>query len=270
MRSATIDGYISHHQIVTGLDGGDPVAAKGIRISLPATDNASTAYRNALEDELRSIFRLLPNEMALQIRWNQDGDFSENLTSYYQETESHGDNAWVRRHRQQHYIRYSKMQEAGLLKRKQVSLFLSSKLNRKRGKGKQRYEESLQSSASAFGVIFREMEQSLKRLGGTSILLDDQGLFEECYRHLNPSQSRVCSRELLKSFRPDESILENCLSSQMTPIIGEDAGFFFDGLCHGFLALRELPQASYSGLVDLLTCLPVGGFSVVAMSIDWR
>lgn len=264
MNRSLIDGYISHDQIVTGLDSAHPIVASGMAISLPATDHASIAYRNTLEDELRSIFRLLPPEMALQIRWNQEGDFSEELARYYQATQDPGKNPWVRRHRQQHFIRYSRLQEEGLLKRKQVSLFLSSKLKRGSGRAKSRHEEFLQSSASAFAVVFREMEQSLKRLGGRSFPLDDQGLFEECYRHLNPSQSRIGFDEIVQNYRPDETILTNCLSGQMSPFTGEDAGFYYDGVFHGFLALKALPQASYSGLIDLLTTLPVGGFSVVA------
>ena len=50
----------------------------------------------------------------------------------------------------------------------------------------------------------------------------------------------------------------------MTPIAGEDAGFFYDGHYHGFLTMKALPQTSSSGMIAFLTNLPVGGFSMVA------
>ena len=263
MNKKNFDSYISHEQIVSGFGSQNRQTAKGVRISLPATDTASTDYLNTLEDEICSILRLIKPGMGMQLRWSQDGDFSEYLNAYYERTEQAAVNPWTRRQRQQHFIRYAELQEQGMLRRKQVSLFLHSPLPVGKGRGGTRYEDSLKASANGLDVLFNEIGRSIKRLGGSTTVLSNDDLFEECYRHLNPSTQKISQTDLQAGFRQDCSVLENCLSGQLAPIEGGDAGFFYDGHYHGFLALRSLPQTTSSGIADFLTGMPVGNFSII-------
>ena len=263
MKSHQVDGYFSHGQIVSDTPTGLMVT-RGMAVSGPPLENASQLLLNQSENEIRgSILRSLkPGLMNLQVRWEMDDDYSQKLLPYNDLTTARAQNPFTRRERQGRYCLYSRKMEEGKLRCPSVSFYLSSPIEGTKGKRVGHLDETLAASARGFEPHLEGIRQSIQRLGGSATMLDELGLFGECYRHFNPSAKRFDEESLKAQFRPDQSIMDNCASSEMVPVVGQDSGFYYDGSYHGFLTVKALPQYTTSGMIAALTSLPFGGYSI--------
>ncbi|WP_411845751.1 hypothetical protein AAFN60_19240 [Roseibacillus persicicus] len=264
MRVGLSDGYITHDQIVHQQKG-SLKAASGIVIGGPSLENASRPLLNQVEDEVRaSVLRSLrPGKSSLQVRYDMCGGYASELELFGERTSTGNGSSFSKRQRNWRLGYYSSLDDEGVLRRPRVSFFLSNHIELKGGHSSSNLSSLLETSARVAKVEIDNIRKSMERLGGYGKPMGSIELFEECYRHLNKA---VAGREAQipeGSFRPEQSILENCLAGELQAVRAAEQGFYYDQHHHAFLTVSALPQVTYSGLITALTGVPIRDFAIV-------
>ena len=263
MMSSHVDGHFTHDKIVYTASGGRLYVSRGYRIEAPDLENGEITGLNILEDEIRVILRNLQPNARYQIRWDSDSDYREPLLDFQGITESGKSSEWSRTARNERFVRYFKRMEDGGLRRERLHLFVTMPLpgNHKAGISRRKfYEGLLNSSETGFRPYRQLLDQVFGRLGGRVMPLDDLAHFEECLRFFNPCAANQVESD--SRFDPLQSIRQQCLGGDARFLEKPEAGFYLDGLHHGMLVLKDLPQATYSGMIQHLTGLPMLGYSI--------
>ena len=259
-KESHIDGYIAKDQIIYGVDGRNAQVVKGLAIYGPSMNN-SVEFLNQLQDSQENLLSIIKPGTTLQIKASSDCNYEEEILQYGEDTKSSSGNNWNKLTRNQTFATLGQAQVEGKLRRSRVHLFFKKDVDLTKH-GPEEVEDALEVSNHGFQTYVDHCDTVLKSVGGSAIELDNNGLFEECFRSLNPSQLKYPDDFLKQQFDPSLSILENCLASEMAPQFGELAGFEYDSNYHGFVVVKALPQMTYSGVVSLLLDLPLNQFSL--------
>ncbi|MDA7907312.1 hypothetical protein N9062_00340 [Akkermansiaceae bacterium] len=235
----------------------------GLALTSPALAIAPASYLVQLENEVRAQLQNLGSDERLQIRWSQNGDFSRPLKSYYDQTEALADSEWGRYQRNAKYVLNSELQEAGKLRCEKARLFLIKKGVPLLWRDRSDPGSVVEAVAQSFQLYQRSTKEMMKRLGGGVEKLSNARLFEECYLHLNPFEQSPSSNFFESQFRPDRSILENCLLGDLAMVPGHPYCFYNGGCFQSYLALSAPPMNTFSGVIAQLTSLPERDFSII-------
>lgn len=257
------DGVITKGLAIWERDRQHVDVSCGLSLTSPTLENAPAPFLAQLENELRALLQNLSPDERLQFRWSQNGDFSSPLKSYYDQTEELADSEWGRHQRNAKFVFNSELQEAGKLRCEKARLFLIKK-EVEFGRGTRRDSSVvLDAISQSFQLHQRSAHEMMKRLGGGAEQLSGAGLFEEFYRHLNPFEQSPSSDFFESQFRPEKSILENCLLGDLAAVPGHPYCFYNGGCFQSYLALSAPPMNTFSGVISQLTSLPERDFSIV-------
>lgn len=254
------DGFITHNQIIYNLDSASPKAVKVLAVYGPSLECPVSAL-NQVENTLRSLLPVLSPEMSLQVISSTSCNHEEELLSYHEATQDGSSNEWTTLARDQMFLGLADAQEKGELRREKVLFCLTAPLPPS-GQGKDGFEKSVEVSEHNFKTAIENFTQSIKILGGSVEVLDNDALFEECHHHLNPSVTKFGKEMVEGQFHREGSIMENSLAGDMVPIARGEGGFKYDSNVHGILVIKALPQLTYSGIITQLTNLPLDNFRV--------
>src|SRR5688572_13314422 len=81
------DGYLCDGLIVFGSPNQGGRVAKGFWIEVFSLHHASNAERNAFQERIRQLLRLLPKGFTMQVQWWVDSDYRSPLRRYQQDTQ---------------------------------------------------------------------------------------------------------------------------------------------------------------------------------------
>ncbi|MCB1095913.1 MAG: hypothetical protein KDN22_10095 [Verrucomicrobiae bacterium] len=249
------DGYFCEDQIVFDDCGRGSSVAKGFAIQSPSIEHASVTALNALEDELRVLLRSLKGDAHYQFRFVAGGNYRREFLDYYDETDRLQGPESSRTLRNRKFTYYWHQLEGGMLRRDQLQIYVNLPAFSQRSAG---YRESLASSAAAFEQYRMVLEQVFRRFGGDITPLSDDEHFADFLKFFNPSRA-----EREHELNVLDSIQENCFLSEAAPVKdGSFGGFWMDGQYHGMLVIKSLPQATFSGMIGILTGLPLLDYSI--------
>ncbi|MGC6458481.1 MAG: hypothetical protein ACON4R_08910 [Akkermansiaceae bacterium] len=257
------DGLISQDLIIW--EGGRQQidASCGLALTSPALSSAPASYLVQLENEVRALLQNLGPDEKLQFRWSQNGDFSVPLKSYYDQTVALADSEWGRHQRNAKYVLNSELQEAGKLRCEKARLFLVKSGVPVLRRDRNNPGSVAESVSQSFQLYRRSSKEMMKRLGGGVESLKSVQLFEEGYLHMNPLEQPPSSDFFKNQFRPDRSILENCLLGDLAMVPGHPYCFYNGGCFQSYLALSAPPMSTFSGVITQLTGLPERDFSII-------
>ncbi len=247
-----LDGFLHGDLVVFGGSRGNLHVSCGFQIVAPVLESASLALFNLCEAELRALLRMLKPGIRMQVAWSLDSDCSDALLHYYDCTEANRLSAFARRERHERVTRYSRAMERGELRFQRVSIYLSRSLTTKGD-----LEQNLEAESGSFKLLEAEIRGCFERLGGR-VKRMGAGMFDEMFRFCNPTQLNSGNAQGL--YDPSQSLMANVLTGEGN---ATDSGFFLDGRYFGFLTLKSLPQATYSGMILHLTSLPIRDFGIV-------
>jgi hypothetical protein len=257
------DGLISQDLIIWERGRQQIDASCGLALTSPALSSAPASYLVQLENEVRALLQNLGPDEKLQFRWSQNGDFSVPLKSYYNQTEALADSEWGRHQRNAKYVLNSELQEAGKLRCEKARLFLVKTGVPVLGRDRDKPGSVAETVSQSFQLYRRSTKEMMKRLGGGVKPLTSVQLFEECYLHVNPFEQPPSSDFFKNQFRPDRSILENCLLGDLALVPGHPYCFYNGGCFQSYLALSAPPMNTFSGIIAQLTSLPERDFSII-------
>jgi hypothetical protein len=255
MNATFLDGFLSHGLIVFGDPHKSGHVSCGFSIEAPVLENASCDFLNQHEGELRALLRMLKPGTRMQVSWTLESDCSGTLLKYYDQTNIGTLNAFAKRERSERFLRYSKRMEAGQLRFQRVVIYVSWPFA-----GKGYAEQILQAESQAFNVLESDLRGCFERLGGRAQRLDEDALFAEMFKFCNPSQTQV--EDIGSLYDPSKSLMSNCLTSEGNAVVCTDSGFFMDSRYFGFLVMKAAPQATFSGIIQHLTSLPIQDFGI--------
>ena len=255
MTGRFVDGYLQGDLAIFGEPGKAGFASCGFEIDAPNLGNASTAYLNQVETELRSLLRLVKAGIRMQVSWALHSDCSGVLLNYYDQTKAGSPCGFTKNQRDERFNRYGKRMESGDLRFERVRIYFSVPFNVKGG-----FEGAIAAAQQTFASLGAEMVECLGRLGAGARRLSEEQLFGEMFRYLNPSQGTRTGIEMC--YDPTLGIMANCLSGEANAVVSTDAGFFMDGHYFAFVLLKGLPQETCSGIIQHLTKAPIGNFGI--------
>jgi hypothetical protein len=230
--------------------------ALGMRLELPPMDGASVAVLNLLDDALRHLLLALGDGYRLQVRWSVTSDYEDLLEQYACRVMPHRTSigSWVRRER---FERHLRQQEQGLLRREQMTIYLSTK-----GSQGTSSRQEAREILSYLRQQKRNMESIFKGfisvLGDVPyVILDDIGNYREWYVHQNPScQMRSGDDFWRHTFDKESSMQWMCENSDARMEQAEyGMGFYLDGYHQALLVLREWPATLQPGDIRRLTAM---------------
>ncbi len=238
--------------------------ALGIRLELPPIDGASVSVLNLLDDALRYLLLALGEDYRMQMRWSVTSDYEDILEQYACRVMPHRTNIgnWVRRER---FERHRRQQESGLLRREQMTIYLSTcgcrtvsdKFNAREILSYLRQQKrNMESIFKGFISVFGDTPY---------LMLDDMGNYREWYMHQNPSCQVRGGDEFWKhTFDKDSSLQWMCENSDARMEKTEyGTGFYLDGYHHAMLVLREWPATLQPGDIRRLTAMTGYPISIV-------
>ena len=251
-----IDGYFCDDQILFDGPGRHGSIAKGFNLHLPAMEHASESVLSTLENELRVLLRGLKGDAHYQFRFSVGADYGGALLDYYDATKNLAGGDSTTTLRNQKFTRCWHQLEARQLRREQLHLYLNLPATTETSVGN--YSSILASSAAAFEQYGTLFSQVLERIGGGVTPLDDDAHYVDFLRFFNPSRT-----DAKHQYDPLASIQENCFLSDASPVReGACNGFWMDGHYNGVLAIKSPPQVTFSGMITLLTGLPLLDYSI--------
>lgn len=258
MNANFLDGFLSHGMIVFGDPHKSGYVSCGFSVEAPVLENASLDFLNQNEAEILALLRMLKPGTRMQVSWALDANScSGALLKYYDQTNAGDLNAFAKRERSERFLRFSKRMDAGDLRFQRVVIYVSWPFS-----GKGDFKQILKSESQGFDVMEGNILGCFERLGGLVTRLNVDALFTEMFRYCNPSRNQI--EDIRSLYDPTMSLMANCLTSEGNAVVGTDAGFFMDGRFFGFLVLKSLPQATYSGILQQITSMPIHDFGITA------
>ncbi|MDB4265130.1 TraG/TraD/VirD4 family protein [bacterium] len=256
--------YVCNDLIISGDLNRDATLTCGLAISRVELDNTSALHCANFENIMRSLLQAFSDsDFTFQIISSNSGDHTSELLGFYEDSKKA--NRWSRQQRNADFLRFNEQIEASLISRKEVHFFISRKLPKqnKQSFSAEDLEGLLKVEAKAFEVPLEQIRHSLQLVGGNAERLSDEQLFVQFDKALNPSQHPYDEKQAQHCFNPENSISENCLRSDMMPIIDDaDGGFCMDGVYHSVLVLKALPSLTTSGIISQLSNLPLKNYSL--------
>jgi hypothetical protein len=233
-------------------------ASKGYVLQPPDLRGGSVAQLNAYQEKIRTLLANLSEGMRVQFQWTCNCDYRTELTRYFRETEK-VTQPHLRRVRMARWERHWEKMHRRELRREQLVLFLSVKIDASSAKAVTReglhnyYEKVLAQLRGQFA----EMTDTLCTLLGSDTPvtpMDDLAHFAYCQKFLNPSLADRFDLDPTAQFNSALSIQENCWNGDGVGL--EKIGFYLDGRYHAVFTLKRWPSRTYPGIVHRLTGLP--------------
>lgn len=264
------DTYISNGIIIQGDPTNDATLTCGIRITGIALEHASNLQCSNLEDSFRSLLQCIPEDLRIQIRFTNSGDYTSELERYYQTTQSKA-NRWSKEQRNFRFLQSHEQFDSGKISRQEVHFFLSRKIKSMSTRGdttsqSDEIEALLKAEAASFDSVFQQVKHAMKIVGGNAELLNDEELFLEFDKALNPSINPYDSKLALERFQPEHSICESCMHSDMTAVDIAGCAFRYDGNYHSIILLKTLPSLTSSGSITQLSALQIRNFEITVLT----
>lgn len=259
------DAFLIDGMLVFGGPTGGHVAM-GFALDLPSWQAASFGERNHAQDLVSTLLRQLPPDWTLQVQTFQDSSDGPRLLQYQSETER-CTNATVRRLRNTNFVRHWQQLEQRELRRCRVVLFVGRPLAPAsapwgRPAAEAHYDQVLAAARRSFLEWQHTLSEIVLGLGGRCAALNDTDLARLWANTLNPSFSERVHFDPAAGYDPERSLLDNCWHSELR---GQGRqGFVLDGWQHLAFSLKRLPSETYFTILDRLTHLPFGDFTVTA------
>lgn len=189
---------------------------------------------------------------TLQLQWERTTDFEGVLETYRARSDAMQDDRWSQRVRERRIAGLEEEISAGQLHRERLTCWLAKD-------GGEHFPRSFRSAtelnawASGMGRLLDETMQTLAlRLPrGCSVEpLGSQGQFRALRRFFQPGIHSALDSDV-SGFRPDLSLLDNCLASDVPAEELGDGGrtFKVDGLHHAVLVLDRWPASFFPGML---------------------
>jgi hypothetical protein len=264
------DLYISHGMVIQGDPTSVATLTRGIRITGLALENASNLHCSSVEHSLRSLLQCVPSEFSIQVRFTNSGDYNAELQNYFHTTEAKA-GRWSKEQRNFRFSRIHQQFDLGNISRQEVRFFISRKIahqgERANGLKESKISALLTAESASFDGVFQQLSHAMEIVGGRAELLDNEELFLEFDKALNPSINPYDPRLALERFHPDRSIIENCVHSDMVVTKEPDCGFHFDGNCHAIILLKSLPGlTTCGGILQISSGLPIRNFEITVLA----
>jgi len=258
MGSHAPNGFFAEGLMVFGALEKGGCASKGFVLQPPDLRGGSIAQLNAYQEKIRTLLANIGEGMRAQFQWTCNCDYRTELTRYFRETEKVA-HPHLRRVRMARWERHWKKMHRRELRREQLVMFLSVKIDASPPKAVTRdglrdyYGKVLQQLRGQFD----ELTDTLRTLLGTDTPvtpMDDLAHFAYCQKFLNPSLADRFDVDTAAQFNPALSIQENCWNGDGVGL--EKIGFYLDGRYHAVFTLKRWPSRTYPGIVHRLTGLP--------------
>lgn len=265
------DTYISAGMIIRGdLSRGTTVTI-GLRVSGISFDNASVLHCNSIESSWLSFYKSLTTDYTVKTRYSKLGSFQREMKAYYDDSCSEAANEFSLEQRNARLCQINDRIQSKEIFRSESHLFISRRVDeipsRKSEPSVEALTSLLRAEAMSFEPIIEQARLAAQQSGGDCEPLNDQELFLELDKPLNPSQSdEFDPSNALARFNPSSSICECSLQSEMTSSPEAECGFFFDGQIHTILLLKKMPSVTTSGQILQLTNLPIKELSITTIS----
>ncbi len=238
--------------------------ARGYEVRVPNLDIASNQVLNDWHTRCLRLLSQMGEDLALQLQWRVDSDYSEELARQNRATERYGAsgdwlyNDWISYTRQERHDRSLRAMRGGGLRRERLRVYLSRKMSSLPRHGLPTEEGFRQFAEQQRRAFDEKMNQFARMLLDTvAVPLGEQDAMEEMHRFLNPSRGlQAGDRESIRaSFDFGESILSNCLHSDGIRGRDGDGNLFFklDDHYHTMLVLTSWPQPAIPLLMRALT-----------------
>jgi len=249
-------GFVSHGQIVWSEGGKSVTVARAIEVSLPGFETASAQYCEQLETAQRTIIRMLPPDMLLQVIWMQNLDHEPLLREFYHDTEQHSANAWARRERNAVFVEQMEREQNGGIRGERLVLVLRLPFA---GGARALSNQALEESRKGFDLWIGQIKEAIVRLGGIAAELGEGSLYELIRKYADPAiKSNPVEVDML-----DESAPRSLSSILPGDMVGEEGlGFYCGGHYHGFVVLSGLSQATCSGIIAHLLDLASRNYGI--------
>ena len=257
------DGYLADGLLVFDGPAGCHVAM-GFALDLPDLQTASFGERNRAQDLVATLIRQLPEDWTLQVQTFQDSSDGPRLLAYQQDTERCS-NPTARRLRNINFVTNWHRLEQGELRRRRVVLFVGRRLApasapRARDAAEQYYNTRLAEARSSLQGWQHTLNEVMIGLGGRCTPLTDTDLARLWAGTLNPSFGQRLDFDPAAGYDLQRSLLDNVWHSELR---GQGRqGFVLDGWPHLAFSLKRLPSETYFTILQRLTELPFGDFTV--------
>jgi len=257
------DGYIADGLLVFNGPAGCHVAV-GFSLELPDWQTASFVERNRAQDLVATLIRQLPFGFTLQVQTFQDTGDGPRLLAYRQDTERCA-NPTARRLRNINFVTNWRRLEQRELRRRRVVLFVGRLLEPTatpwtRSAPDESYNTQLAEARTSLQEWQHTLSEVMLGLGGRCAALTDTDLARLWAATLNPSLSQRVDFDPATGYDPERSLLDNVWHSELR---GQGRqGFVLDGWPHLAFSLKRLPSETYFTILQRLTHLPFGDFTV--------
>ncbi len=279
------DGFFLKDFLLWGEPDQRGFVSKGWSVSVPDTRNASeqflTAYSNALEGIMLSV----AEESRLQIRWAVHSDYQKELLAYQRATESFGENIapWCKRVREERFNRHWHQMTNRQLRRERCSLWLSKRIEHSHSFRffQNSIEQQIDKLTDQLDTEFEHQTANFRNLfspiGGQLTPMTNEDNYNELFSYFNPSD--FTRTDELTTLDPNDSIYGNIWQCQHSPPASQIEevvsllkskknhrplyGFQMDGYLHNFLVLTKWPRNTYTGIVNMLTKLPLLDYEII-------
>ncbi len=262
------DIYISNGIIIQGDPTNDATLTCGIRITGITLENASNLQCSNVEDTFRGLLQTIPPDLQLQVRFTNSGDYTAELETYYQTTNSKA-NRWSKEQRNHRFSRFHEQFDSDRISRQEVHLFLSREIKRASARVSKsptdEIEAVLKAEASSFDSVFQQVRHAMRIVGGNAEPLSDNELFLEFDKTLNPSIKSYDPKLALDRFQSESSISECCMHSDMISAESDGCGFRYDENYHSIILLKSLPNFTTSGGIVQLSNLPIKNYEITVL-----
>lgn len=257
------EAYLGDGLLVFGSLAKGGQVAMGLWVDVPPLHNASNQQRNAFQDRLRQVLRILPKGYRLQVQWWVDSDYRVPLKRYADLTEN-CDHQPTKRLRNLTVLRELERMKRQELRHARCAIFIGRTIGTSDGSATAsvdaRYSEALQSLKVELGQVQQQIAQILGNQGGRVTPMRDEEVHRLWMRKFNPSMAH--RMETLEN-PPGErgyALLDDCWNSELK---GHGArGFVLDGQYHAVLLLKRCPSHTYPTLIHRLTELSFGDYDI--------
>lgn len=235
----------------------------GLWVDVPPLHNASNQQRNAFQDRLRQVVRILPKDYRLQVQWWVDSDYRIALKRYADLTDgcTHGPTKRLRNLTVLQQLDRMNRQE---LRNARCAIFIGRPIGTSTGTTSaavgERYCETLKTLRVELGQVQLQIAQILGGQGGRVTPMLEEELHQLWMRKFNPSMAHRMGPSGIDPGKPGYSLLADCWNSELK---GHGArGFVLDDKFHAVLLLKRCPSHTYPTLIHRLTELSFGDYEI--------
>lgn len=259
------EAYLDDGLLVFGSPAKGGQVATGLWVEVPPLHNASNQQRNAFQDRLRQVLRILPKGYRLQVLWWVDSDYRIPLKRYADLTEN-CEHQPTKRLRNLTVLRELERMKRQELRHARCALFMGREIGNSTGSTAAstdaRYHETLQSLKVELGQVQQQMAQILGNQGGRVTRMRDEEIHRLWMSKFNPSMAHRMGACEHPPGERGYSLLDDCWNSELK---GDGPrGFVLDGQHHAVLLLKRLPSQTYPTLIHRLTELSFGDYEISA------